>query len=134
MLALSIFVLLIVALLLGTVIGHWCGWSGGYNAGQMREREAVVRAMTTIRKHYAVVMPEQPTEPPKVAAPPPPPTPCEPMTAEDWCARNGTSMAEMAEAQEEIEAGDDATEPIGRCDKCGAPVYTVPGYCGHCEK
>ena len=55
------------------------------------------------------------------------------LTFPEWCALNGTTTEEMAEAQERHAADDGTSTPIGRCPDCGAPIYTVPGFC-RCER
>jgi hypothetical protein len=86
----------------------------GVKDGQTKERIATARAMATIRKHYAEPVPEK-------------------MTAPEFCDAIGTTMGEMAVAQEMAEQEEWESNPVGRCEQCGRPVYTTEGFCGRCR-
>lgn len=47
----------------------------------------------------------------------------------EFCERHDMTLCKSCEAEYDA----DASEPIGKCDKCGTPVYSVEGFCGVCE-
>ena len=53
------------------------------------------------------------------------------MEIAETATRDALLAAEGTEVEEEPEP--DEPRPIGRCKKCGTPVYSVEGFCGVCE-
>lgn len=43
------------------------------------------------------------------------------------------TVADLEEQLTEYRRVDDRPQPIGKCPRCGTPVYTDMGYCGVCE-
>ena len=119
----------------------------GVRDGRERERLATVRAMDTIREHYAVPPDETLDNDTEVCdnchatagqrsadlhdgCPR-----CNPdafVTAEEFWDAGKTGVS-MAEAQEMAEQEEWESNPVGRCEQCGRPVYTTEGFCGRCR-